>query len=301
MSWSILHFKQHVDPVLCNDIELQLRVFKKEEEGGPLCFFISMDENITSNEQSLLALEGTVKIYNITIDGEDGLPTCIKLLRVVTRFIVAMQADGSNWNALPVLFVVDIINVLQTTSVQPFTDKMEQFHDNIEFRQFDITSSTSFNTSDVLDDVYSFAHQVYTKMFNLGTWQDELLSKPKSSFNIYWKNRCWNYEQEDYNKYRCPTPPNKERIDENQLAWKEENNKGNTNNNNTNNDTKRKKPHHQWRSPIDDKKNKCFIHGKPYTLNGKNSTIEDSTLDSDLESPSNIANATGAATIAITG
>ena len=31
LSWSLLHFKEHVDPVLHNDIELRLQSFKKEE------------------------------------------------------------------------------------------------------------------------------------------------------------------------------------------------------------------------------------------------------------------------------
>ena len=39
MSWSLLYFREHVDPVLHNDVELRLQSFKKEEQGG-----------ITSNE-----------------------------------------------------------------------------------------------------------------------------------------------------------------------------------------------------------------------------------------------------------
>ena len=36
MSWSLLHFKEHVDSVLHNDVELRLQGFKKEVQGGPL-------------------------------------------------------------------------------------------------------------------------------------------------------------------------------------------------------------------------------------------------------------------------
>ena len=90
-----------------------------------------MDELLITNEQNLLALEGTIKLYNIASDEKDHLPASINLLYAITRSILTMQADGSNRNALPDLFVVDIIKVLQTTSVQSFTNKMEQFHDNI--------------------------------------------------------------------------------------------------------------------------------------------------------------------------
>ena len=189
---------------------MRLQSFKKEEQGGPLYFILLMDEIVTSNEQSLAALEGTVKLYNIANDGKDDLPACIKLLKAVTRSIVAMRADGSNRNAFSDLFVVAIIGVLQTTSVQPFNDKMKQFHDSIEFERFkQVGTKTSFNTPTVLNEVYTFALAVHTEMFNVGTWQEALISKPnKSSFTagLTWKNRCWNCEQEGYNKYKCLQP-----------------------------------------------------------------------------------------------
>ena len=122
-----------------------------------------------------------------------------------------MRADGSNRNAFSDLFVVAIIGVLQTTSVQSSNGKMKQFHDNIEFERFKQVggTKTSFNTPAIINDVYIFALVVHTEMFNVGTWQEVLTSKPKSSFTtvignaIYWKNRCWNCELEGCNKYRC--------------------------------------------------------------------------------------------------
>ena len=127
-----------------------------------------------------------MKFYNIANDGKYDLPVCIKLLKVITRSIVAMRADDSNRNKVHDLFVVGIIGVLQTSSVQPFTDKMKQFHDNIEFKRFDVSNiGKSLNTPDVLEDVLSYyAKRVHTEIFNVGTWQDALLSKPKSSFKL---------------------------------------------------------------------------------------------------------------------
>ena len=109
-----------------------------------------------------------MKLYNIATDGKDDLTACIKLLKAVTRSIVAIRADDSNSNKLPDLFVVGIIEVLQTSSVQPFTDKMKQFHENIDFRRFE-GSIKFFNTPAVLEDVYAYSNRVYTEMFNVGT------------------------------------------------------------------------------------------------------------------------------------
>ena len=165
-----------------------------------------------------------MKLYNIATDGKDDLPACIKLLKAVTRSIVAMRADGSNRNKILDLFIVDIIEVLQTSSIQPFTDKMKQFHNNIDSRRFE-GSIKSFNTLTVLEDVYAYANRVYTEMFNVCTWQDAILSKPKSSFNsaagnVFWKNRCWNCKQKGCNQYKCPKPADKARTEK--MSWVEE-------------------------------------------------------------------------------
>ena len=47
MSWTILHFKQHIDPVLHNDVELRLHTFETNKQGRPLYFAILMDEIVT--------------------------------------------------------------------------------------------------------------------------------------------------------------------------------------------------------------------------------------------------------------
>ena len=98
-------------------------------------------------------------------------------------------------------------------------------------------------------------------------------------------------------------PYDQAKCDKNELAWKEANNKGPNTNTNNNNNNKRKKPvPHQWRPPTDNEKNKRFIHGKPYTWNGKSSWIKYNTPDSGLESPTDIAAAAAsAAAITITG
>ena len=209
-----------------------------------------------------------------------------------------MRADGNNRNKLPDLFVSDIIEVLQTSSVQLFTDKMKQFHNNIDFRRFE-GSIKSFNTPAVLEDVCAYVNRVYTEMFNVGAWQNAILSKPKSSFksaagNIFWKNRYWNCEEEGCNKYRCPKPADKARSDKNELTWKIENNKGKNNSN----DRRKKTTPHEWRPPTSDKNNKRVIHNKPCTWNGKNSWIKYGTPDSGFESPDVSPSATD---IAITG
>lgn len=120
---------------------------------------------------------------------------------------------------------------------------MKQFHDSIELERF--RNKSSFNTPTILNDVYTFALAVHTEMFNINTWQQALLSKPKSGFTIScltgleWKNRCWICELEGCNVHKCLKPPDDERIARNKLAWQQFNNK--VPNSNNNNGNKRKK------------------------------------------------------------
>lgn len=77
-----------------------------------------------------------------------------------------MRSDGSNLNALPDLFIMNMIEVLQTSSVKPFTNRMKQFADNHEFKRFKKgTNGLSFNT---MDAMYTYVISVYTE--NVDHW-----------------------------------------------------------------------------------------------------------------------------------
>ena len=96
LTWSQLHFKNHVNPILHSDIEARIKEYPSSEQGGPLYFIILMDEILTSNENSLQALEATIKTYNIASDGKDDLRSCVKLIKAVCKTIIAMRDDGSH-------------------------------------------------------------------------------------------------------------------------------------------------------------------------------------------------------------
>ena len=73
MSWSLLHFKQHVQVGLHTDVELILQRYSPIQQGGSLYFFILMRQLVFSNEQSYKALVSLVQAYTIATDWEDGL------------------------------------------------------------------------------------------------------------------------------------------------------------------------------------------------------------------------------------
>ena len=143
-----------------------------------------MDKIITSNEQSLITSESTIEIYNITSDRKDDLPASIKLLQAVSKIILAIWADDSNCTILPDLFVMSIIKVLQTISVQQFANNMTKFYKDINSKRLGNKNST-YNTPIILEDIFTFPTQVYTWMFNTGVWYLALDSKPKSRFPVF--------------------------------------------------------------------------------------------------------------------
>ena len=95
MSWSLVHFKQHVQASLHTDVKLALQQYSPIQRGGPLYFSILMGQLVLSNEQSCEALISLVQAYNIATDGKDDLIPIIKLLRCATKSIIAMCSDSS--------------------------------------------------------------------------------------------------------------------------------------------------------------------------------------------------------------
>jgi hypothetical protein len=87
MNWSYLHFKNHVDNVLYNDTDKEFHTYDKKERGGPLFFKLLTDSVLTANEDSLAALESTIKVYNIASDGKDDVPESIKVIKVGSKTI----------------------------------------------------------------------------------------------------------------------------------------------------------------------------------------------------------------------
>ena len=73
-----------------------------------------------------------------------------------------------------------MLKALQTSSVADFTHKIKQYDDLFEFQRFKVGDCS--NSPTVLSDVFTFALGIHTKMRALGTWQDALIAKPKSSF-----------------------------------------------------------------------------------------------------------------------
>ena len=122
MSWSLLHFKQHVQASLHTDIDLRLQQHPAIERGGPLYFVLLMDELVLSNEQSCEALVSLVQSYNIAINGKDDLIAVIKLLRSATKSIMAMRQGCTH---LPDLYVKHMLTVLQTSSILEFTHRIK--------------------------------------------------------------------------------------------------------------------------------------------------------------------------------
>ena len=126
----------------------------------------------------------------------------------------------------------------------------------------------------------------------LGSWQEALLSKPKSSFTkIYWKDRCLNCKKTGYNKYKCSQPIDEAECSKNQIALREENKKPN--------DGRRRNrlPPYEWHPPSPAVFGKRVILGKPYNLKTNGFWNIVSTPDSGL-TPGDAAAAASIATAA---
>jgi len=289
MNWSYLHFKNHVEEVLYNDVDKLFQEFEQRERGGALFFKLLTDVVLSSNEESLAALESTIKQYNIAKNGNDDILEATKILKAGSKSILAMRDDGSGKYALPESFVSDIVGVYTTSSVDVFNKRMAQYHTQLEINCL-MAGEDTINTAVILNRTFKLADTVYTKLFNSGAWQAATLQKAASSFAIFWKNRCWNCKKENCNAGICKDPIDAERMEQNRIAWAKENNKDPNarrtsfkNNGSGEGRVKGKNP--EWLPPTADENNKRIIYGKPYTWNGRKSWILDDTPDSGLRPP----------------
>jgi hypothetical protein len=293
MNWSYLHFKNHTEDVLYNEIDKQFQTYDRRQRGGPLFFKLLTDVLLVSNEQSLSSLETTITKYNIAVDAKDDLPEAVKVINAVSVTIQAMRGDGKK-SPLPDKYVVDIIKVLKTTSVDLFNSKMTEFHSNLDLLRL-MDDKNTINTPAMLTKTFAFANKVHKELFNDGIWQECVLQKAKSTFAadvtdhstmIFWKNRCWNCKKVGCNKNRCPIAIDETRCERNRLDWKKENSGGSSapaagGGSSRRSSTGSAKPF-AWRPPETDENNKRVIYGRPHTWNGKASWIEDETPTSGL-------------------
>jgi hypothetical protein len=282
MNWSYLHFKNHVDEVLYNDTDKLFNSYSKKQRGGPLFFKLLTNAVLSANEDSLTALESTIKNYNIAEDGKDDVPEAIKILQAGSKLITAMRDDGSNKPTLPDKYVINLIRVLCTTSVEVFNKKMEAYQGSLELALL-VDSSKKINTPIILEKVFTVARNFHKELFDDGIWDTQVQSKAKSSFASFWRNRCWNCEQENCNLSKCTQSKDLEKIDRNKNKWLSEV-QGNDRSGNKQaiKGGKSKKIHPEWRAPDPSENNKRVIYGKPYTWDGRKSWIKDEAPASGL-------------------
>ena len=295
MNWSYLHFKNHVDEVLYNDTDKLFNSYSKKERGGPLFFKLLTDAVLSANEDSLSALESTIKNYNIAKDGKDDVPEAIKILQAGSKLITAMRDDGSNKPTLPDKYVINLIKVLCTTSVEVFNKKLTAYQGSLELALL-VDTTKKINTPDILDKVFTVARNFHKELFDDGIWETEVQSKAKSSFASFWRNRCWNCEKENCTTTKCTQTKDPEKIDRNKNKWLSEV-QGNdrTGDNQSNKGNKSKKEYPEWKPPEPSENNKRIIYGKPHTWDGRKSWVKDNTPPSGLPELPLSANAAGAA------
>ena len=101
-----------------------------------------------------------------------------------------MRDDGSHRTALPKRFIVSLVKVFQTTSVELFNEKIVQIHNSMEFQRVGDDNNDTYNDEVTLKKLFKFAMAVHNELFNDGIWQKSLVDNVRSGFAvIYWNDR----------------------------------------------------------------------------------------------------------------
>ena len=150
----------------------QYQAYPEEERGGPLLFVIMMKLLVSNTEMANDHLKEMVKNLKISdYQGED-VPRVVSLLRwVYMRF--------KRNNTIPEHFDKTVLDVLQTSSVQEFTDIFKQIKLNTTIAER-MPWAQNTNKTYTVEDLLKLAETSYTALSSGNKWTG-VKTKGKSS------------------------------------------------------------------------------------------------------------------------
>jgi hypothetical protein len=292
LAWSYNHFQKHVDAKLYDTVDAEFQYFSEYEQGGPLFLKLLLDQLVVSSEASLDTLILTTTTYDIKKEHpeEDIIEVC-KVLSSMTDTIVSIRDDTDH--PLPEKYIQKMIQVFQTTSVEPFNDGFKKLESDLVFnRRYKKTATSTalmsaggvFSPGLIasqfqLDNdprsatfLWTFALETYKEMKENGKWDHAVRTPGQSTFVSGTSTstiRCWNCDGE-HNYLDCDKPIDEARVDENRQAFAKRRR------------TTRRRPY-AWRPPSEDEAGKRVIYNKPHTWDPtRKRWQEDETPDAGL-------------------
>jgi hypothetical protein len=195
----------------------QYQAYPEEERGGPLLFVIMMKLLVSNTEMANDHLKEMVKNLKIRdYQGED-VPRVVSLLRwAYMRF--------KRNNKIPEHFDKTVLDVLQTSSVQEFTDIFKQIKLNTTIAERMPWTQNASKTYSV-EDLLKLAETSYTALSSGNKWTGAKTKGKNSVFNASDQNSgkgggarkatdsiCFNCGEKGHRLNDCQKPKNDQRI-----------------------------------------------------------------------------------------
>ena len=200
--------------------------FTPAEQGGPLFFFLMLQNLLSNSREAALHLENKIKTLKIsTVKGEDISKVVSHLRGALRRLIQMSQWDRSNPSHSR--FFIDmnlsLVKVFQTTSVDEFNNLFASYQTSMELKDLQLkVSVATFTKPPDPFDVFSVASAKHLDMVKRGLWTGINTSGTESVFlgGDAVLRRCFNCNQTGCSVEKCPKPKNAEIISANRkLFW----------------------------------------------------------------------------------
>lgn len=249
----------------------QYQAYPEEERGGPLLFVIMMKLLVSNTEMANDHLKEMVKNLKISdYQGED-VPRVVSLLRwAYMRF--------KRNNTIPEHFDKTVLDVLQTSSVQEFTDIFKQIKLNTTIAERMPWAQNTSKTYAV-EDLLKLAETSYTALSNGNKWTGVKTKGKSSVFAASDQNPgkggdgkgteciCFNCGEKGHRLTNCKKAKNEQRIAAAKKKFQEAKNKsrGGASGGGTGGDNKQPGEggsKFKWRQPESGEENKRVIDGK---------------------------------------
>ena len=155
-------FQNNVSDDLSMKISETYETFKAGEQGGPLFFILMMNHLLSDTEEAALSLNYmVVKKFSIkTVQGEN-IYRVVSLLRGAVKRL-------QHINKMPDDMVRTLINVMQTSSVEPFNSQFNNIQK--QRKQNAVLKKTGIGEDWNVDDIFTLAQSEYRDMLNDNTW-----------------------------------------------------------------------------------------------------------------------------------
>lgn len=209
LNWTHQFFESNVAQELAEKVNEVYMLYPRESRGGPLYFFLLMNQLLSQTEEAVLALQSRLKKLDLKNIPGENVDKAISLARAA---IIRLET----FNKTPEDLVRNLLKTFQTTSVPSFNEIFKHMEKQRLLSQAlgGVTTSEQLTAT----GIFRVASSQYRLLWEEGSWTG-IRTKGEAVFNASTgKGCCWNCGDPNHQLPECKLPKDNSKISANRLA-----------------------------------------------------------------------------------